>query len=162
MISEILNTYALNIDWGRRLVADLGPDQMVGQTSGAVNHPAWTIGHLVYSAQCIAGEIGLEPWLPSDWAERFGTDSKPVAESGMYPNKATLLGFLEDAQQRLAKALELMSEEELSKPLPDARFRDTFPSLGHAVLHILSAHTAVHVGQLIAWRQGMGLTDTSD
>ena len=44
-------------------------------------------------------------------------------------------------------------------PLPDKRFRDTFPTLGHAVLHILAGHVAVHVGQLGAWRRAMGMAD---
>jgi hypothetical protein len=50
-----------------------------------------------------------------------------------------------------------MSHTDLAQPLPDVRFRDQFPTVGHAVLHILAAHTALHIGQVIVWRRAMGL-----
>jgi hypothetical protein len=41
-------------------------------------------------------------------------------------------------------------------PLPDRMHRDKFPTVGHAVVHILTAHTAVHVGQISCWRRIAG------
>lgn len=35
--------------------------------------------------------------------------------------------------------------------LLDERHRATYPTLAHAVLHVLVGHTAFHVGQLVAW-----------
>ncbi len=35
--------------------------------------------------------------------------------------------------------------------------RGQFPTVGHAVLDILTAHTAMHVGQITVWRRAMGL-----
>ena len=32
-----------------------------------------------------------------------------------------------------------------------------FPTLGHALVHVLVGHTAAHVGQLADWRRAMGL-----
>jgi hypothetical protein len=46
MIPELLNSLALNLDFLRRMVADLDDNQMVGQVGGVVNHPAWTLGHV--------------------------------------------------------------------------------------------------------------------
>lgn len=157
MISETLNSYRLTLDHLRRLVADLDDTQMVHQPKGIVNHPAWTLGHLVYSAQAIGGEIGIPPWLPADWSRRFGTGSTPVADAKSYPDKAALLRALDDGQRRLADALTAMSHSDLVRPLPDVRYRDRIPSIGHAVLHILTTHTAMHVGQIVVWRRAMGL-----
>ena len=41
-------------------------------------------------------------------------------------------------------------------PLPDEACRAIFPTLGHAVVHILGPHAAVHVGQISVWRRVMG------
>ena len=57
MVPEILNSLALNLNFVRRMVADLGDGQMVGQVGGVVNHPAWTIGHLAGSFQLMGGEL---------------------------------------------------------------------------------------------------------
>jgi hypothetical protein len=151
MIPEILASYALNLNKVREIVKDLSCAEMVAQPVGAPNHAAWTIGHLVYSAERIGGELGLEPWLPEDWAKRFGTGSAPVGDPAAYPDKESLLGSLDDAQKRLTERLRAMTDEDMNQPLPDVRHRKTFPTLGHAVLHILSSHSAFHVGQLAVW-----------
>ncbi|MEO2013872.1 MAG: DinB family protein, partial [Fuerstiella sp.] len=84
MINEILNSYDLHLEHLRGLVADLDGDQLVCQPNNVPNHPAWTIGHLVYSCQAIGGELGVEPWLPEDWETRFGTGSTPTADAAAY------------------------------------------------------------------------------
>jgi hypothetical protein len=130
---------------------------MTEQPAGVANHPAWTIGHLVYSCQQIGGEIGLEPWLAHDWGRRFGTGSVPVADPDTYPDKEALLVALADARERLAVRLNAMGGDDLRQPLPDVRYRDRLPTVGHAALHILVSHTALHVGQITVWRRVMGL-----
>jgi DinB family protein len=158
MTDEILNSYALTLRELRTLVTDLDTAQMVYQPAGVPNHPAWIIGHLVQSCEMIGGEIGLQPWLPAHWAEEFAPGSKPVPVIDAYPDKATLLSLLDDGEQRLRHALAAMSDSELARPLPGERYRDVLPTIGHAVLHILAGHTAIHLGQLKVWRRAAGLT----
>lgn len=50
-----------------------------------------------------------------------------------------------------------MGDAGLAESLPDVRYRDKFPTIGHAVIHILSGHTALHLGQLTVWRHAMRL-----
>jgi len=145
------------LDYLRRLVADVPNDLLTRQPAGAVNHPAWVIGHLVYSCEAIGGEIGLTPWLASDWKSRFGTGSTPVEDRAAYPEKEALLAALRDGQRRLAERLTVVGNEGMAAPLPDVRYRSVFPTVGHAVLHILTAHAAGHVGQVTVWRRVMGL-----
>jgi hypothetical protein len=157
MLNPILHSYGLVLDYLHRLVADLDEQQMVRQPSGIVNHPAWVIGHLIYSCQAIGGEVGLPPWLTEDWTRCFGTGSAPIADPSAYPTKAELLHALDDARTRLADRLATVGEAGLNEPLPDKEHRDTFPTVGHAVLHILVVHTAMHVGQVSVWRLAAGL-----
>jgi len=157
MIPEITNSFRMTLDHLRRLVADVDDDRMTAQPGGVGNHPAWVLGHLIYSFQAMAGELGTAAWLPDDWAERFGTGSVPLADRAAYPQKHVLLEMLQEGQRRLVEAVEAAGEDGLAAPLPDPRFRDLFPTLGHAILHILGAHAAVHVGQVSAWRRAFGL-----
>ncbi|HUT93799.1 MAG TPA: DinB family protein [Thermoguttaceae bacterium] len=157
MIPEITHSFAMTLDFLRRLVADVDDGMMTAQAGDVVNHPAWTIGHLVYSCQGMAGELGVPGWLPEDWAARFGTGSTPLADRAAYPSKRELLDRLQEGQRRLVEALNSISESDLSVPLPDEQCRDLLPTLGHAVVHILVAHAAEHVGQIIVWRRVLGL-----
>lgn len=45
----------------------------------------------------------------------------------------------------------------LEGPTPNEDFRQIMPTLGNALVFILWAHEAVHVGQLTSWRKAMGL-----
>jgi hypothetical protein len=157
MIDEIVRSNLLTINDLRRLIEDVPDEMMTRQTAGIVNHPAWVIGHLTHSCEAIGGEPGISTWLPDEWQRKFGTGSTPVAERDQYPLKDELLNALTDAQRRVVEQLNLMGEPALSAPLPDVRHREIFPSLGHAVLHILTAHAALHVGQITVWRRAIGL-----
>jgi len=157
MKDEILDSLRLLMRNLRELVGDLDDGQMVQQSAGVPNHPAWTVGHIAFSFQGIGEELGLEPWLPEDWEKRFGTGTTPVRGADAYPAKRELLDTLADAERRLCKRLLALDEAALRAPLPDEQHREMFPTLGHAVLHVLVGHTAAHVGQLAVWRRAMGL-----
>lgn len=162
MIAEILNSFKMNIDYARRLLVDIPEEQMTAQPTDGMNHPAWILGHLTGSFQLIGGEMGVKPWLSQQWLASFQTGSTPAASDSSYPGKDDLVQAFEDAQARLTAALANMESEDLDEPLPDARYRHVFPTLGSAVLHILTTHTAVHLGQLSAWRRAMGLPAVAD
>jgi hypothetical protein len=156
MVSEVLNSYRLTLDYLRRLVADVPDVDLTRQPTGLANHPAWVIGHLAVSCQALGGEMELAPWLPSHWEGMFGTGSVPTADRSVYPPKAELLTVLADAQARLSHRTLVLGDVGMSAPLPDARYRELLPTIGHAVVHILTAHAAVHVGQVSVWRRAGG------
>lgn len=157
MIHECLNSYALTLADVRAAIEDLPEELMVRQFPGVPNHPACPIGHLVYSAQAIGGELGLAPWLPHSWVALFRTGSTPQPSAAANPSRSELLTALADAQARLARTLGSLAPEALAAPLPDVRHRSAVPTVGHAALHILSGHTSFHLGQLSLWRRAAGL-----
>ncbi len=157
MINETITSYRATLQLIVRATSDLGPGQWTAQPGGIRNHPAWTIGHLVHSAQAIGGELGLSPWLPESWEEKFGTGSAPQVDGEISPSPAELESALVFAEQRVIERLQSMPADVLAGPLPDVRYREVFPSLGHAVVHILCAHTSFHAGQIMLWRRAMGL-----
>lgn len=157
MIDEVLASYAMTLDLVRRAVVDVPGDRAADQPPGLPNHPLWTLGHLTHSAEAIGGELGVAPWLPAGWAERYGTGSRPRADAGAYESLADLVARLDDGERRVRDGLRALGADVLAGPLPDVRHREVFPSLGHAVVHVLCSHTSVHAGQLMAWRRAMGM-----
>jgi hypothetical protein len=162
MIDEITGSLTKTLDYLRRLVADVPDELMTAQPFGAANHPAWVIGHLTYSFQLIGGEMGLPPWLPPNWEHQFGTGSLPTDSPDTYPTKPELLHLLADGAWRVCQRLSELGIHALYVPLPDARYRHVFPTLGYAVLHVLTSHAAVHVGQVSVWRRVAGLTPLTE
>jgi hypothetical protein len=121
MIAELLRSLAMNMEYAHRLLADVGESQMTAQPVVGMNHAAWIAGHLAYSFQMIGGELGLKPWLPSRWAELFGTGSDPQTVTDDYPKREDLFAALEEGQRRLSEALTAMSDTDLNRALPDER-----------------------------------------
>lgn len=129
---------------------------MTQQSTAIPNHPAWMIGHLCHSLQAIGGELGLQPWLPDDWPQNFGTGSTPINDPVAYPTKPELLKAFQDAQSRIDHVLNNMTQKDWKTPLPDLHYRSTFPTVGHAVLYTLVAHMSIHIDQLNIWRRTNG------
>ena len=156
MVQQIMGCFERTLAFIREQVADLSEEEMVLQPPGVPNHAAWTLGHLIYSCQEIGIELGLAPWLPSDWESQYGYGSLPSHIGSANSSKPTLLALLAGAGDRLRNALLLMDESAWAKPLPDEKTREILPTLGHALVQVIIAHTAFHAGQLAAWRRAIG------
>jgi hypothetical protein len=156
-MDAVLHSFAYALDFLREQVADVRAADMVAQPSGIRNHPAWVIGHLTYSCELLGGVVGLTPWLPADWARRFGTGSVPVADAGVYEPKDVALAMLGEAQAHITDAVRRLGDPELDAPFPEESHRAVFPTVRHALTQVMVGHTANHVGQLTVWRRAMGL-----
>jgi hypothetical protein len=133
-------------------VEDLSDEEMVEQPSGVPNHATWTLGHIIFSCQGMATELGTAPWLPDDWESVFGYGSTPRSGKHRYPEKAQLKTLLADATIRLCRAVRSANASVLRRELPDK----DFPKMSHLLLQVVIAHTAFHAGQLAVWRRAIG------
>lgn len=115
-MNPVLHSLAYCLDFLREQVEDVTEADMVAQPNEIKNHPAWTIGHIVFACQSIGRAIGLSHWLPRDWTSRFGTGSVPTSDAGVYGTKEDLLAVLRDAQSRLTEAVEQLVAAQLDQP----------------------------------------------
>ncbi len=49
MLNHVIYVYGFNLMYAETLVKDVSAEQMVEQPGGVINHPAWSLGHLVVS-----------------------------------------------------------------------------------------------------------------
>jgi len=151
MVSEIVSSFDRTVAFVLDLVADVPDDQMTTQPPGVPNHAAWTLGHMAVSCEGVAGEFGVEPWLPDTWQKLFGYGSTPSGAVSGFPGKAALVEALGDSSKRLRTVIVEASPEQLATPLPDEKLRQILPTLGHAAVQVVVAHAAYHAGQLAVW-----------
>lgn len=156
-MKPVLHSFAYCLDFLREQLADVDAADIVAQPNGILNHPAWVVGHLTYTCQLLGGVIGIPEWLPDDWAKRFGPGSAPVADVNLYETKDAALEILCDARERIAQAINQLSDSHLDEPFPDESYLDIFPTVRHALTQVLVGHTANHIGQVSVWRKAMGL-----
>lgn len=156
MLNHLLHAYDLQLGLAKRLVADVPDDQMCAQPHGLVNHPAWTLGHLVVSANGVGQMIGIESAAPEGWGDLFRTGGTPSADPAGLPGKEDLIAELEKVHERWKAALPGVDASVLDAEHPDEATRAYFPTVGAMVAFIMTSHEMDHLGQLAAWRRAAG------
>lgn len=161
-MDPILDEYAFNLEYARRLVADV-PDDWMARSAGPghENHPAFTLGHLVIGSAIAAEILGLDRDVPSGWAELFerqgpGDRRLPSEVAGVYPPKHELLAALTRQHERVAAGVRKADAAVLETPF-EWRLDEWMPTMGGVLAFLCTAHEAMHLGQLAAWRRAMGL-----
>ena len=152
----MIGCFENTLNFLQQQVADLSDEELILQLPGAPNHAFWTLGHIIYSCQAVASELGADPWLPADWESHFAYGSMPGPERYNDLSKSEILADLVEASKRLRATLMAMNLNKLAQPLPDAQTSQILPTIGHALMQVLVAHSAFHAGQLAAWRRAIG------
>jgi hypothetical protein len=157
MMKAIVRTWAAQREYAAKLVADVPEAAMVSQPVAGVlmNHPAWTLGHLLPYCSTVAAMLRGEAF-PDPMHSPFAKGSSPSADLGVYPEKAVLVADYLRAHDDAAAALEAADASVMGLKIPLARWEQRFPLVGDAVVYLMVSHEATHLGQLSAWRRAGG------
>ncbi|MEM7681101.1 MAG: DinB family protein [Planctomycetota bacterium] len=140
--------------YGDDLLADIEPDAMCRQPVPGLNHPAWIVGHLAIAADGHSQYAGGTPEL-GHWKERFGFASKITANPSDYPDKQELIEAWHAANERLIHAVSTADDALLDKPTTGPMGAQ-LPTYREFLAFSMTGHTAMHLGQLSAWRRADG------
>ncbi len=157
MLNYVLHAYGMDLMLAEFMVKDLEQDQMCTQPHGLVNHPAWTLGHLVVSGHEICELIDLAVDLPAGGADRIKAGSPPSSDSAKYLSKDELMEQHRAFHAQIGDALPNVADSMLARPNPNENMGKYFPTVGDQVIFMVTAHEMDHMGQLAAWRRAMGL-----
>jgi len=157
MLDHAVYLYGFNLMRAETLVKDLSPEQMVAQPAGLINHPSWSLGHLVVTADHLGQLLGLESSLPESWSETFKTGGEPSDKASDYPSKEVILDALREQHARNTEAVKGCDVSRFAEPHPDERRRKLFPTIGDLIIFLMTSHEYNHLGQIAAWRRAMGL-----
>jgi len=145
------------VGYAQMMTAEIADERMTEQPVADVNHPAWILGHLAFSAELAVIRLGGEKTLAESWAKLFGPGSKLSSTRAEYPSKESLLKALEQTFDRARTLSSQATDEKLSMPNPNERLRPMLPTIRDSVAFLLTGHFGVHLGQLSAWRRMIGL-----
>ena len=157
MLDHVIYLYGFNLQYAQMLVKDVSSDQITQQPGGVINHPAWSLGHLVVSADHLGQLVELDSDLPDGWDKTFATGGVPIADRSAYPSKDELLDALKAAHTRNTEAVKKFDTAKLAVEHPNEKTRQYFPTVGDMVVFMMTGHEMDHLGQIAAWRRAMGL-----
>ncbi len=156
MIDGLLFGWEKNLAYGLKLIDDLSDDQMAFQPAPGMNHPAWIFAHLEAYHPVIVAMVQGETF-DDPKGHRFGMESKPEPDPGLYPSKAELRDAWEKGHADVAESLREHDEVALERGVKLERWKPIMPKVGIALPYLMLVHENTHLGQLSAWRRVQGL-----
>lgn len=156
MFDRELRLYKFLGGYGMLLTADLTDDQLTVQPSSGVNPPLWILGHLCVVADGGLKLLGAPRLRPLTWHRDFGRGSEPGRHQITTPGRADLVTAYQEGHAALARAAAAATPEFADAP-NQTGILPQLDTLGDLLAHVLTAHEAMHLGQLSAWRRQMGL-----
>ena len=157
MMDLLRSRFAFQLGFLKDLVADIPEERFAEMPVPDINTPAWLLGHLCWAADLAPQLLGKRPALDRTWTSRFGAKTRPKTEASFYPTKAELIATLDAAHSRLLEALPLATPDRLAAEMPEPAYRSFIPTIGDAIVHLMTSHESYHTGQLSAWRRAAGL-----
>lgn len=158
-----------SIPLSTRYFAGFTDENRAAQLPGLPNHFAWTLGHCALTMHRTAERLDGRPLPEADFQvgvqhadgsppTRFGTEgvafnSVPAADAGAYPTVARCTEVFETACARLAAAVRSASDDRLDRPEPWGKAQLPMADL----IVRVTLHNAMHTGQLVDLRRGLGL-----
>lgn len=151
--------YDFQLDYARLLVRDIDDARLAEQPVSGMNHGAWILGHMAISTDFALPLFGEPKVCSEDWHARFGPGSVVQTDRGAYPGKEELLDALARGHEAVARASMIATPEAMERlhPVEIAFLKQSLPTVGDLVSHLMTTHEAIHLGQLSAWRRALGM-----
>ena len=157
MLDNEIKVNQFLVGYCRMLLQDIADERMAEQPLPGVNHPAWILGHLAYSADGAISRLGGQKLLPPEWESRFRAGSKVSSVRSDYPSADELLRAVEQGFERARELAQSASSEQLAAPSTNPMMKASLPTAREGVAFLLTGHLGVHLGQFSAWRRMIGL-----
>jgi hypothetical protein len=141
----------------QQLLDGIADERLTEQPIAGVNHPAWILGHLAWTADRALEVLGSPALLPAEWATLYGRGSTPAASRAVYPSKDELVRAFEAGYEQLRQKASAASDEQLSLPTTNPRAKGTLPTQKEFLAFLMTGHVGVHLGQLSTWRRLISL-----
>jgi hypothetical protein len=155
MFESAIKSNLLMIQYAHMMLDDIPDERMSEQPVPGVNHPAWILGHLAYSAGGIVALLGGQKPPKDEWT-LYSPGSKLTTNRGDYPPKEQLIGLFAQGFALAREAAAVATVGQVQGENPNPMLKEALPTIEDAVTFLLTAHLGAHLGQLSAWRRMIG------
>ncbi len=138
-------------------IKDLSPDHMLHRPCDGANCAAWTVGHLVLVDRHFMKQLGVAdadlPPLPEGFDKRF-SQKENAPQAADFGDVSGLRDILRENRESFISAVEKMDAARLDE---DRGNNHPFFKTVGSTLSFMSAHTAMHAGQITTIRRSLGM-----
>jgi len=157
MFTQETTLFRFMFGYLQRLMADLDDRELATPVAGAVNPPAYVLGHLAISNDFTLQLLGQPTVCPAAWHEAFGPGKTPSTMGIELPTKQVLLDTIQLGQEQICEAVKTATAEAMAKPQTFSFFAGTpIKTVGDCVALLMTTHFSTHIGQLSLMRRLLG------
>jgi len=159
LFETALNLYAFNLEFCERQCVEFDSGAIYRRPSPSLHAPAWILGHLAIATDWAGSILGIERACPASWHRAFSPGTTGEIEIDEPPSKEQLLGAIRRGHERVAASISTRFDPaRMSQPHAIALLNSSsIRTLGDALMHLLTTHEAMHLGQLSMCRRATGL-----
>lgn len=147
-------------DQASSLLKVIKPEQMTKQIGGVVNHPAWTISHLIHYHPALLslakGQPIADPGNQPN-ADIYDAGSTPKDDPKLYKTKDQLIHDYTQGHRQLREALQKAPLEYFTQPPQLDRWAKLFKTTADALVYLMLLHESQHLGEVMVWRRAMNI-----
>jgi DinB superfamily len=124
---------------------------------GAVNPPAFVVGHLAMSLDLALNLLGQPGLCPPEWHSNFGPEADPAKVSIAYPSRSEYLAVMDRCVDAIAEAAKSQDAAAMAAPQSFKFFVNTpIKTVKDCVALLMTTHFSLHIGQLSMMRRVTG------
>ena len=126
-----------------------------------MNHPAFNYGHLSLYPALVLEMLHLpfsDVKTPDSYGElfRIGMPCHDDPDGSRYPAMDEIVSYFNRGYDTLLERIPAVSDTALKEVTPGERVA-RFPIKGNFLVHLMTSHLGLHIGQISSWRRAMGL-----
>jgi hypothetical protein len=160
LIDPLLFVWRKNAKRAQDLFANIPDERLVDQSHGLVNHPAWSLSHLMlYHPAIVAlarGEAVPDP-NQEPGADRCANGTKPVADPALYPKRRELIARFVQGHAQIDAALAADVPEVFLREPGLERWKTSFGTTGNALFYLMLWHESHHLAEIADWKKVEGI-----
>lgn len=157
-VEGIVYAWDNQLGYALALVEGVSDEQFVLRPGGAMNHPAWILGHIsMYhgaTLQLLAGEPVVDP--KDDPLFGFAGHG-PVDDIAAYGSARAMIDRFAAGHEQVAQALLAAPPSAFSQAPSLPRWAWAYPTVEFMLPDLLLSHEGGHIGQISIWRRVAGL-----
>ena len=161
MFEREATLYQFQRAYYRRLVEGIIDARLREVPARGLKPAAWLLTHLAIANDYALGLLGKPRVCPEDWHRDYGPGSTLPASGDAIATVEALVAKYEEGHRAVIDALPSATPEAMAAPNPLGLplVKDCLHNVGDLLAHLLTTHSAYHLGQLSTWRRAAGLPE---
>ncbi len=157
-VGSMIYAWDNQLAYARALVDDLTDDQMILRPGGAMNHPAWILGHIGAYHAIVLDLLAGRPVTDAKDDPLYGfAGHGPLDELAPYGTKQAIIDRFATGHEQVVQALLAATPSDFARKPSLERWAKQYPTVEFMLPDLMLHHESLHIGQISIWRRAAGL-----